>query len=77
MIGNTNTYKGALTLNVKGKGAKPIYINGNITSATNYTLPAGMYIVHYDGIGYHFRTDGQLPGIEVDSLGTVSAGSET
>lgn len=77
MVANANTYKGALTLNIKSKGSKPIYINGVITSTGNCTLPAGMYIVYYDGANYHFRTDGQLPGIEVDSLGSVSAGSET
>lgn len=77
MIGNANTYEGALTLNVKGKGAKPIYINGNITSATNYTLPAGMYIVHYDGKGYHFSTEDKIPGIEVDSLKVGTIGSPT
>ena len=31
------------TLNINGTGAKPIYINGNASSASNYTLPAGSY----------------------------------
>lgn len=63
IIVNANTSKTALTLNVNGKGAKTIYINGTISSASNYTLPAGSYIVYYDGTYYHFRTDGRLPGM--------------
>ena len=59
-----NTSKTALTLNVNGRGAKPIYINGKVSSATNYTLPAGSYIVYYDGTNYQFRTDGVLPNID-------------
>lgn len=75
MINLANSYKGALTLNINSKGAKPIYINGIISSSSNCTLPEGMYIVYYDGANYHFRTDGHLPGIEVDTLGSVNAGS--
>lgn len=56
----TNTKAAALTLNVDGSGAKPIYINGEPSSATNHTLPAGMYFVYWDGEHYHFRTDGKL-----------------
>lgn len=61
-ISNANTVKGAITLNINGRGAKPIHINGSASSASNYTLPAGTYIVYYDGTNYHFRTDGKLPG---------------
>ena len=57
-----NSSAGAITLNVNGKGAKPIYINGAASSSTNYALPAGSYIVYYDGTNYQFRTDGILPG---------------
>ena len=53
-----NTAASALTLNVNGTGAKPIYINGTASSATNYTLPAGRYLVYYDGINYYFYTNG-------------------
>lgn len=59
-IANSNTAASALTLNINGRGAKPIYINGSVSSATNYTLPAGSYIVYYDGTNYYFRTDGKL-----------------
>ena len=61
---NANTSKTALTLNVNNTGAKPIYINGIASSTTNYTLPAGTYIIYYDGANYHFRTDGVLPNID-------------
>ena len=56
-----NSVAGAITLNINGRGAKPIYINGTASSASNHTLPAGTYIAFYDGTNYHFRTDGELP----------------
>lgn len=63
VISTTNTVKGAITLNVNGKGAKPIYINGSASSASNYTMPAGTYLVYYDGTNYHLRTDGKIPNL--------------
>ena len=60
LIANSNTAKSALTLNINSKGAKPIYINGLPSSAINYTLPSGTYLVYYDGTNYYFRTDGKL-----------------
>jgi hypothetical protein len=60
LIKTSNTSKTALTFDINGKGAKPIYINGAATSASNYTLPAGSYLVYYDGTNYYFRTDGLL-----------------
>lgn len=60
IIKNTNSYEGALTLEINETGAKPIYINGIISSSTNNTLPAGDYLVYYDGTNYYFRTDDQL-----------------
>ena len=60
LLKNANTNQGALSLNVNSTGAKPIYINGTVSSSTNYTLPAGSYIVFYDGTNYYFRTDGKL-----------------
>ena len=59
---NSNSSAGALTLNVNGKGAKPVYINGSASSSSNYNLPAGTYIVYYDGSNYYFRTDGAITG---------------
>ena len=63
VIASSNTASAALTLNVNSKGAKPIYINGEPSSASNKSLPAGSYLVYYDGTNYYFRTDGKIPGI--------------
>lgn len=60
IITTANTSASALTLNINSKGAKPIYINGSASSASNYTLPAGSYLVYYDGTNYYFRTDGMI-----------------
>lgn len=57
-----NTAASAITLNINSTGAKPIYINGSASSASNYTLPAGSYLVYYDGTNYYFRTDGKITG---------------
>lgn len=62
IVTKANTSQSALTLNVNGKGAKNLYINGSASSSSNYTLPAGSYIVFYDGTQYQLRTDGVLPG---------------
>ena len=67
LMRNANSSASALTLSIGSTTAKPIYINGTATSSTNYTLPAGTYIVHYDGTAYQFRTDGKLPGKILDS----------
>ena len=69
---NANTSATALTLNVNGKGAKPIYINGTASSTTNYTLPAGSYIIYYNGTNYYFRTDGKLTASVTGDAATVN-----
>ena len=71
-MGLSNTYQGAMTLNVNGTGAKPIYINGSASSSSNYTLPAGDYQVYYDGTNYYLRTDGKITG---DITGSGSGSS--
>lgn len=78
MLRYANTAASAITLDINDKGAKPIYINGTASSSTNYTLPTGLYLVHYDGTNYHFRTDGKIPGtvVNADKL-TTNAGSAT
>lgn len=58
---NANSYAGALTLNINSKGAKPLYINGTASSATNYTLAAGSYVVWYDGTNYYINNNGEIP----------------
>lgn len=69
---NANSVSGAITLNINGKGAKPIYINGEASSASNHTLPAGPYISYYDGTAYHLRTDGKLPASISGDAATVN-----
>mgnify|MGYP003292834139 CR=1 FL=1 len=73
----SNTSKTALTLNVNGTGSKPIYINGTASSSSNYTLPAGTYIVYYDGTAYHFRTDGAIPGTILNADNATNATNAT
>lgn len=72
LMTKANTYQGAITLNINVTGSKPIYINGTASSATNYTLPAGTYIVFYDGTNYHFRTDGRIPGLNGSMVALMS-----
>lgn len=75
LLVNQNTVQSKLTLNIKSTGAKDIWLNGAVTSATNYTWPAGYYIGYYDGSVYHFRTDGKMPGLTAtDLLGTGTEG---
>ena len=58
-----NTSASALTLNVNSTNAATIYINGVVSSATNYTLPAGSYIAFYDGTYWYINTDGTIPRV--------------
>lgn len=66
ILTTANTANSALTLNINGTGAKPIYINGKASGSGNTTLPSGSYHVRYDGANYQFRTDGVLPGSATD-----------
>lgn len=76
LIVNANSYNGAITLNVNSKGAKTIYINGTVSSSSNKTLPAGTYLVYYNGTNYYFRTDGNITATtSVGSASGWSAGS--
>lgn len=55
---NTNTVGGALTLNVNGTGAKPIYNDLGATSASNFgPLPSGVPIEFiFDGTNWRYKT---------------------
>ena len=76
LIANSNSATSQLTLNVNGTGAKSIYINDKISSASNCALPAGCYFVYYGTrtvndvayTGYWFRTDGNLPNVDVNVM---------
>ena len=72
LISTTNTAASALTLNINGKGAKPIYINGTASSSSNHTMPAGSYLVYYDGTNYYIRTDGKITGDITGNAATVN-----
>lgn len=79
-----NSAASAITLNINSTGAKPIYINGTASSTSNYTLPAGSYLVYYDGTNYYFRTDGKITGTTTGNLTdagvtkiTTTAGAHT
>ena len=76
-IYNANTAASALTLNINSTGAKPIYINGAASSSSNYTLPKGMYMVHYDGTKYDFRTDGFIDTYTNTIIGNSNSYGET
>ena len=74
IISNSNTAKSKLTLNINNQTPNPpkdIYINGVISSATNYTLPAGSYLVYYDGTNYYFNTNGTIPNNTGLPLGAI------
>lgn len=62
----SNTAQCNLTLNINNTGAKGIVINGENSSATNYTLPAGTYFCYYDGAVYFLNTDNTLPKVRAN-----------
>lgn len=64
LIAQANSYAGEIRFNVNSTGDVPVYINGTISSATNYSLPAGTYIVFYDGTYFYLRTDGVIPNTQ-------------
>ena len=53
---NANSAASALTLAINSTTAKPIYINNAVSSATNYTLPAGTYLCRYNGTNFYIDT---------------------
>ena len=55
-----NIYNGELFIKINNSSSKTIYINGEISSSTNHTLPAGTYIAYYENDKWYFRTDGKL-----------------
>lgn len=57
----TNTKAAALTLSVNSTATYSIYIDGKPSSATNYSIHAGVYICYFDGAVYHLNSDGSAP----------------
>ena len=62
ILKNNNEANSQLKLNINDTGDRVLYINGTVSSSTNKTLPAGSYLVYFDGNYYHVRTDGLIPG---------------
>lgn len=61
LLAEDNSYdSGEIKLNINNTGDKTIYINDSVSSSINHNLPAGSYIVYYNGV-YNFRTDGRIP----------------
>ena len=71
-----NTAASALTLNINSTGAKPIYINGSASSASNYTLPKGLYHCYYDGSRYYIDTNGAFRTNTLIVSGAGQVGSQ-
>jgi len=42
------------------------------TSSSNYTLPAGKYLVYYENEIYYIRTDGKITGDITGNAATVN-----
>lgn len=58
---NANSAKSLLTLSINSQTAKNIYIDGAVSSSSNYTIPAGVYWCYYDGTQFQLWTDGSIP----------------
>ena len=71
IISTDNTYVGEIKLRLytdnTDTSGHTIYINGAVSSSTNYTLPKGSYTVYYDGTYYYFDTTGQIPFVPKSS----------
>ena len=76
LMKNANSYStnnSTIRLNINGTGNKTVYINGaSSSSSSNKTLPAGSYLVFYDGTNYYFRTDGKITGNITGDAATVN-----
>ena len=69
---NANSSASALTLSVNGTTAKPIYINGSVSSASNYTLPAGTYLCRYNGTNYYIDKSYAVPNARSANSATTA-----
>ena len=61
LLTHANTYAGKLYFSVNAVNTYEVWINGAVSSATNYSLPAGTYIIFFDGSAFQVRTDGIIP----------------
>lgn len=56
----SNVYQGAMKLYMSG-GYYDLYINGEVSSATNYTIDKGTYIARYIGVGINIEVSASVP----------------
>lgn len=61
LLTHANTYSGKLYFSINAVNTYEVWINGAVSSATNYSLPAGSYIIYFDGSAFQVRTDGIIP----------------
>lgn len=61
LLSHANTYAGKIYFTVNAVNTYEVWINGAVSSATNYSLPAGTYIIYFDGSAFQVRTDGIIP----------------
>ncbi len=61
LLTHANTYAGKIYFTVNAVNTYEVWINGAVSSATNYSLPAGTYIIYFDGSAFQVRTDGIIP----------------
>lgn len=75
-----NTATGELTLSINGSDASPIYVNGTRSGASDDStatiIPAGLYLVYYDGTNYRLNTNGEFPGGKFDDYLPRTAGQD-
>lgn len=61
LLTHANTYAGKIYFTVNAVNTYEVWINGAVSSTTNYSLPAGTYIIYFDGSAFQVRTDGIIP----------------
>ena len=75
---NANTYAGKITLSINGTTACDVYLKGSVSSSSNYTLPSGTYILHYENSKYYIETDWGVPFARIaNSAQSCSGNSAT
>ena len=67
---NANSYAGAVYLSIPNGSGSNVAKQVKINYATGYTLPAGQYLVYYDGTYCHINTQGKIPYV-LPSGGTL------
>ena len=79
---NANTYEGLVRLalglyNGSTYGTYSVYINGTVSSATNFSIPRGSYIAFFDGANVYINTNGTIPGVPTKTAFDTLSGNVT